>query len=120
MPYGKQQGRLRLALCFAGGCLGDPGPTTSTEPQSFNLTPQRPTYSPSWQWLEAAGPGDEPTVLPSGVRLKVEAVPMGVLAKEDPDCFYCCSQCGKVFWEGSHFSHVVSQFKEVLDLPEES
>ncbi|KAM6431112.1 exonuclease mut-7 homolog isoform 1-T1 [Liasis olivaceus] len=103
-----------------GGCWGDPGPTTTTEPQSFSLTPQQPTYSPSWQQLEAAGPGDEPAVLPNGVRLKVEAVPMGVLSKEDLDCFCCCSQCGKVFWEGSHFGHVVSQFKEVLDLPEES
>ncbi|XP_013913050.1 PREDICTED: exonuclease mut-7 homolog [Thamnophis sirtalis] len=112
-----------------GGCwtgedaeafLGDPGPTTSLEPQSCSLGLPPPARSPPWQGPEAAGPGDEPALLPTGVRLRVEAVPPGVLCQEDLACFYCCSQCGQVFWEGSHLGRLVSQFREVLELPEES
>ncbi|XP_029143080.1 exonuclease mut-7 homolog [Protobothrops mucrosquamatus] len=105
--------------CWTGedgeACLGDPGPTATVEPPSH-----QPACSPRWEGLEAAGPGDEPPLLPTGIRLRVEAVPPGVLSKEEPDCFYCCSQCGQVFWEGSHLGRLVSQFREVLDLPEES
>nr|XP_020664814.1 exonuclease mut-7 homolog [Pogona vitticeps] len=59
-------------------------------------------------------------LLPSGNPLRIEAVPPGVLLKEDLDYFYGCSRCGKVFWEGSHFGRLVSQFQEVLDLSEGS
>ncbi|KAK9392222.1 exonuclease mut-7 like [Crotalus adamanteus] len=109
--------------CWTGedgeACLGDPGPTATAEP-SRRLTLHQPACSPGWEGLEAAGPGDERTLLPTGIRLRVEAVPPGVLSKEELDCFYCCSQCGQVFWEGSHLGRLVSQFREVLDLPEES
>ena len=30
--------------------------------------------------------------------------------------FYCCATCGKVFWEGKHFAHVVHQFEHVQDM----
>ncbi|XP_026579763.1 exonuclease mut-7 homolog [Pseudonaja textilis] len=95
----------------AEACLGDPGPFAAT------ATPEPQSCSPGWQTPEAAGPE---LLLPPGVRLRVEAVPPGVLCKEDLDCFYCCSQCGQVFWEGSHLGRLVSQFREVLELPEES
>lgn len=100
--------------------MGDPGTTATLEPQSCSLGLRQPARSPPWQGPEAAGPGDEPALLPTGVRLRVEAVPPGVLCQEDLTCFYCCSQCGQVFWEGSHLGRLVSQFREVLELPEES
>lgn len=90
------------------------------EPPSRRLTLHQPACSPSWQGPEAAGPGDEPTLLPTDFRLRVEAVPPGPLSKEEPGCFHCCSQCGQVFWEGSQLDRLVSQFREVLDLPGES
>ncbi|NXJ79038.1 MUT7 Exonuclease, partial [Trogon melanurus] len=52
--------------------------------------------------------------LPGGTVLQVAAIPPGVLNKTDLTDFYCCTRCGKVFWEGSHFGRVVSQFQDVL------
>ncbi|NXU76765.1 MUT7 Exonuclease, partial [Oreotrochilus melanogaster] len=49
-----------------------------------------------------------------GTVLQVGSIPPGVLDRAELTDFYCCSHCGKVFWEGSHFGHVVSQFHDVL------
>ncbi|NWY39925.1 MUT7 Exonuclease, partial [Sylvia atricapilla] len=46
--------------------------------------------------------------------LQVAAVPPGLLDRAELTDFYCCTRCGKVFWEGSHFGRVVSQFQDVL------
>ncbi|CAM9670377.1 unnamed protein product [Lampetra planeri] len=48
----------------------------------------------------------------NGTALLAEAIPQGVL--ETVQFFYCCVTCGKVFWEGSHFSRILSQFADVL------
>ncbi|NXR40222.1 MUT7 Exonuclease, partial [Zosterops hypoxanthus] len=53
-------------------------------------------------------------VAPGDTVLQVAAIPPGVLDRENLTEFYCCTRCGKVFWEGSHFGHVVSQFQDVL------
>ncbi|XP_054853533.1 exonuclease mut-7 homolog isoform X2 [Eublepharis macularius] len=91
-------------------------PDTNFEADSSKLSSQQPVYSPNCQWLEESSLDTKSALLPNGTALKIEAIPIGVLSKEDLSYFYCCSQCGKVFWEGSHFGHVVSQFREVLDL----
>ncbi|XP_064420329.1 exonuclease mut-7 homolog isoform X2 [Latimeria chalumnae] len=72
------------------------------------------TYNPNCQWAESSGLNMETLKFASGSPLQVGTVPLGVLEKVD--LFYCCSSCGKVFWEGSHFGHVISQFKEVLNM----
>ena len=36
----------------------------------------------------------------TGVCLNLKKVPVGVL--DHVDIFYCCSQCGKVYWEEKH------------------
>ncbi|KAM8995754.1 exonuclease mut-7 homolog isoform 1-T1 [Ara ararauna] len=56
----------------------------------------------------------EGPVLAGGTVLQVAAIPPGVLDKAKLTHFYCCTGCGKVFWEGSHFGRVVSQFRDVL------
>ena len=48
-----------------------------------------------------------------GVPLKVAAIPEEVLNKDR--VFYCCSTCGRVFWEGSHFKTVQTQFAYIVD-----
>ncbi|NWV19889.1 MUT7 Exonuclease, partial [Origma solitaria] len=53
-------------------------------------------------------------VLAGDTVLQVAAIPPGVLDRAELTEFYCCTRCGKVFWEGSHFGRVVSQFQEVL------
>ena len=51
--------------------------------------------------------------LSSGVRLQIEALPESILDKIE--LFYCCATCGKIFWEGGHFSRICTQFSEVLN-----
>ncbi|NWU22249.1 MUT7 Exonuclease, partial [Dyaphorophyia castanea] len=53
-------------------------------------------------------------VLAGDTVLQVTAIPPGVLDRADLTDFFCCTRCGKVFWEGSHFGRVVSQFQDVL------
>lgn len=53
-------------------------------------------------------------VAPGDTVLQVAAIPPGVLDRDNLTEFYCCTRCGKVFWEGSHFGRVVSQFQDVL------
>ncbi|NWU69543.1 MUT7 Exonuclease, partial [Pterocles burchelli] len=53
-------------------------------------------------------------VLAGGTVLQVAAIPPGVLDRAELTDFYCCTRCGKVFWEGSHLGRVVSQFQDVL------
>ncbi|XP_046578003.1 exonuclease mut-7 homolog [Haliotis rubra] len=54
------------------------------------------------------------TVATSGAPLQVEAVHKSKF--ESVEMFYCCADCGKVFWEGSHFSRVCDQFSHVLSV----
>ena len=49
----------------------------------------------------------------TGVCLNIRSVPVGVL--DHVDVFYCCSQCGKVYWEGKHFERFINVFHGVLD-----
>ncbi|XP_066418917.1 exonuclease mut-7 homolog isoform X2 [Molothrus aeneus] len=54
------------------------------------------------------------TGLAGDTVLQVTAIPPGVLDRAELTDFYCCTCCGKVFWEGSHFGRIVSQFQDVL------
>ncbi|XP_068105069.1 exonuclease mut-7 homolog [Hyperolius riggenbachi] len=63
-------------------------------------------------WMMDLGLAPGSLALPSGAQMQLDSVPEGLLEKVS--LFYCCSQCGKVFWEGSHFGRVVAQFKDVL------
>ena len=49
----------------------------------------------------------------TGVCLNIENIPVGVL--DHVDVFYCCSQCGKVYWEGKHFKRFIKAFHGVFD-----
>ncbi|XP_038469868.1 exonuclease mut-7 homolog isoform X9 [Canis lupus familiaris] len=70
----------------------------------------------SCRWLEAADlQSHAPATLANGTRLQLARVPEGVLWRPDLRHFYCCSGCGKVFWEGSHLGRVTSHFSEVLN-----
>lgn len=41
-----------------------------------------------------------------GVEIKVDAIPKPLLDKYD--FFYVCEECGKVYWDGSHFEKVIA------------
>ncbi|NXX96967.1 MUT7 Exonuclease, partial [Centropus bengalensis] len=76
--------------------------------------PARPGSAPHSTRPEGPGQHRAPVALAEGTVLQVSAIPPGVLDKADLTDFYCCTHCGKVFWEGSHFGRVVSQFQDVL------
>ena len=67
-------------------------------------------------------PGQEPEncpidllhiALPSGVPLKLGLLPEE--AVNNADLYFCCSTCGKVFWEGKHHKRVNAQFAYLLE-----
>ncbi|KAF1505573.1 hypothetical protein FQV17_0006607, partial [Megadyptes antipodes antipodes] len=74
----------------------------------------QPSYTPHSERLEGPEQHGASVVLAGGTVLQVAAIPLGVLDKAELTDFYCCTHCGKVFWEGSHFGRVVSQFQDVL------
>ncbi|KAM4661974.1 exonuclease mut-7 homolog [Discoglossus pictus] len=86
----------------------DPEEATDSarSPSSANLD------NPALPWMVELGLSSDSLTLPSGADLQILSIPPGLLDKVD--LFFCCSRCGKVFWEGSHFGRVVSQFQEVL------
>lgn len=68
--------------------------------------------SKNLRWMEEMGISSESLLLTNGAQLQLDTVPAGLLDKVP--LYFCCSRCGKIFWEGSHYGRVVSQFKEVL------
>ncbi|KAH3795422.1 hypothetical protein DPMN_148972 [Dreissena polymorpha] len=52
------------------------------------------------------------TILSTSASVQTETVPPSMFDKVEK--FFCCQQCGKVFWEGSHFERVCDQFSHVL------
>ncbi|GAB0198323.1 exonuclease mut-7 [Grus japonensis] len=74
----------------------------------------QPGYTLHGERLEGPEQRGAAAALAGGTVLQVKAIPPGVLDKADLTDFYCCTHCGKVFWEGSHFGRVVSQFQDVL------
>ncbi|XP_060009817.1 exonuclease mut-7 homolog isoform X3 [Lagenorhynchus albirostris] len=74
------------------------------------------TYEPSCRWLEEEDLQSRvPATLGNGTRLQLSGVPAGVLRRPGLRHFYCCTGCGKVFWEGSHLGRVAENFREVLE-----
>ena len=49
----------------------------------------------------------------NGIVLNIKNIPVGVL--EHVDIFFCCSTCGKVYWEGKHFERFVRTFHGVFN-----
>ncbi|XP_039575786.1 exonuclease mut-7 homolog isoform X5 [Passer montanus] len=74
----------------------------------------QPGCTPHSEQAEGTEQRGAATVLAGDTVLQVTAIPPGVLDRAELTDFYCCTCCGKVFWEGSHFGHIVSQFQDVL------
>ncbi|TEA29740.1 hypothetical protein DBR06_SOUSAS510354, partial [Sousa chinensis] len=92
-----------------GGCSACPGSAPEEAPGGC-------TYEPSCRWLEEEDLQSRvPATLGDGTRLQLSGVPAGVLRRPGLRHFYCCTGCGKVFWEGSHLGRVAENFREVLE-----
>ncbi|XP_035420564.1 exonuclease mut-7 homolog isoform X8 [Cygnus atratus] len=109
--------RMRQLVEGSKRSAGDGGTSCSTpceEKSSRTCDAAQPTETAQGEWLEGTDPCGAAVGLEEGTTLQVAAIPPGVLDKAELTDFYCCTRCGKVFWEGSHFGRVVSQFKDVL------
>ncbi|XP_047686545.1 exonuclease mut-7 homolog isoform X4 [Prionailurus viverrinus] len=110
---------VRLSSCPEGPSITRDEATQSEDIQEAGSAPEEApggcTYDPPCRWLEAADlRAGAPATLASGTRLQLAGVPEGVLRRPGLRHFYCCSGCGKVFWEGSHLCRVTSQFSQIL------
>ncbi|KAI4547656.1 hypothetical protein MG293_004211 [Ovis ammon polii] len=91
---------------------GGPGGASSAPEEA----PGGCSYDPPCRWLEDADLQTRvPATLANGTQLQLAGVPAGVLRRPGLRHFYCCTGCGKVFWEGSHLARVTSNFREVLE-----
>ncbi|XP_040316201.1 exonuclease mut-7 homolog isoform X3 [Herpailurus yagouaroundi] len=110
---------VRLSSRPEGPSITGDEATQSEDIQEAGSAPEEApggcTYDPPCRWLEAADlRAGGPATLASGTRLQLAGVPEGVLRRPGLRHFYCCSGCGKVFWEGSHLCRVTSQFSQIL------
>ncbi len=53
----------------------------------------------------------EVCVSDSGVRVQADAVPHNKLTEVED--FYVCRDCGKVYWEGGHFSRTLKRYQQL-------
>lgn len=79
--------------------------------------PQAPIFSPHCRWAPEGSLDARTLAFPSGAVAQLETVPPGLLPRI-PE-FFICTGCGKVFWEGTHFDRVLSQFQDVLHINED-
>nr|XP_021136167.1 exonuclease mut-7 homolog isoform X2 [Columba livia] len=107
--------RERMQQLVAGGgqAPGD-SPTGCLERSEDEPSQSCGAATPHGGRLEGLEQCGAAAALAGGTALQVAAIPPGVLDRAELTDFYCCTRCGKVFWEGSHFGRVVSQFQDVL------
>ncbi|XP_068190756.1 exonuclease mut-7 homolog isoform X2 [Antennarius striatus] len=100
------------------GFLQDWDSTDHTQQQdeemTQNVTSDLPRYALQCQWAPLSGLDPSTLTFPGGAPIQLHTVPPGLLPKIS--FFYICTRCGKVFWEGSHFTRVLSMFHEVLHI----
>ncbi|KAM4760886.1 exonuclease mut-7 homolog isoform 1-T2 [Cyanocitta cristata] len=104
------EGSTRASGEHSAGCPGS---------QSCGVTvpacaTAQPGCAPHGERAEGAEQSGAAAGLAGDTVLQVAAIPPGVLDRAELTDFFCCTRCGKVFWEGSHFGRVVSQFQDVL------
>uniref|UniRef100_A0A8C6DGV6 Exonuclease 3'-5' domain containing 3 n=1 Tax=Moschus moschiferus TaxID=68415 RepID=A0A8C6DGV6_MOSMO len=101
------------------GGAGSEAPHSDGEQETGSTPEEAPggcTYNPTCRWLEDVDLQTRvPATLANGTRLQLAGIPAGVLRRPGLRHFYCCTGCGKVFWEGSHLARVTSNFQEVLE-----
>lgn len=79
--------------------------------------PEAPSFSPHCRWAPEGSLDAQTLAFPRGAVAQLETVPPGLLPRI-PE-FFICTGCGKVFWEGTHFDRVLSQFQDVLHISED-
>lgn len=108
---------FNFSILFAG-FLQDQESSDDTHHQdeelTLGVTPDLPRYALQCQWAPLSGLDPDTLTFPGGAPIQLHTVPPSLLPRITH--FYVCTRCGKVFWEGSHFSRVLSMFQEVLHI----
>lgn len=55
----------------------------------------------------------ETLTLPSGSSIRPENIPLPIF--KSVSVFYVCANCGKIYWEGSHYDRIHEQFAHILE-----
>ncbi|KAK7120216.1 hypothetical protein R3I94_020278 [Phoxinus phoxinus] len=87
-------------------------------PEDYNSwrPPEGPEFTPHCRWAPRTALDPQTFRFPSGAEVQLETVPPGLLPRIP--VYFICTGCGKVFWEGTHYDRVLSQFQKVLHVSE--
>uniref|UniRef100_A0A8C1L352 Exonuclease 3'-5' domain containing 3 n=1 Tax=Cyprinus carpio TaxID=7962 RepID=A0A8C1L352_CYPCA len=80
--------------------------------------PEGPEFTPHCRWAPRTALDPQTFKFPSGAEVQLETVPPALLCQIP--VYFICTGCGKVFWEGTHYDRVLSQFQEVLHVSEDA
>lgn len=105
----KERGLLQNIVSKRDDCV--PQNETQAEYSSWR-PPEGPQFTPHCRWAPRSDLDPQTFRFPSGAEVQLETVPPGLLPRIP--VYFICTGCGKVFWEGTHFDRVLSQFQEVL------
>ncbi|KAI4886029.1 hypothetical protein NFI96_024196, partial [Prochilodus magdalenae] len=86
----------------------------NTQVPEGQRSPEAPVFNPHCRWASRSVLNPETLRFHGGAEIQLETVPPGLLPRI-PE-YFICTGCGKVFWEGTHYDRVLSQFQEVLQL----
>uniref|UniRef100_A0A671MKG0 Exonuclease mut-7 homolog n=1 Tax=Sinocyclocheilus anshuiensis TaxID=1608454 RepID=A0A671MKG0_9TELE len=95
----------------------EPQDETQAEYNSWR-PPEGPEFTPHCRWAPRTALDPQTFKFPSGAEVQLETVPPGLLPRIP--VYFICTGCGKVFWEGTHFDRVLSQFQELLHVSEDA
>ncbi|XP_017563688.1 exonuclease mut-7 homolog isoform X1 [Pygocentrus nattereri] len=96
------------------GLLQDNSDLHNTQVPEGWRSPDAQTFNPHCRWASRSVLDPETFRFRGGAEIQLETVPPGLLPRI-PE-YFICTGCGKVFWEGTHYDRVLSQFQEVLHL----
>ncbi|XP_056323123.1 exonuclease mut-7 homolog [Danio aesculapii] len=105
----KERGLLQNIVSKRDDCVSQG--ETQAEYSSWR-PPEGPQFTPHCRWAPRSDLDPQTFRFPSGAEVQLETVPPGLLPRIP--VYFICTGCGKVFWEGTHFDRVLSQFQEVL------
>ncbi|XP_056593300.1 exonuclease mut-7 homolog [Triplophysa dalaica] len=107
----KERGLLQNIVPKRNDCM--PQAETQADYNSWR-PPEGPQFTPHCRWAPHTALDPQTLKFPSGAEVQIETVPPGLLPRIP--VYFICTGCGKVFWEGTHFDRVLSQFQEVLHI----
>ncbi|XP_048030390.1 exonuclease mut-7 homolog [Megalobrama amblycephala] len=109
----KERGLLQDIVSKRDDC--EPQDETQEENNSWR-PPEGPEFTPHCRWAPLTALDPQTFKFPSGAEVQLETVPPGLLPRIP--VYFICTGCGKVFWEGTHYDRVLSQFQKVLHVSE--